>query len=87
MNSEQIQKAIYDWAMERDFTAPYGVLVGEHVNTKGKKYKSVTFGRARSMDASVDIYNHSFMILKTSQRQYDGVYNSYDELMIALKKL
>lgn len=87
MNSEEIQKAIYDWAMKQDFTAPYGILSGEHVNKKGKKYKSVTFGRARSLDASVDIYNRNFMVLRTNHGRYDGVYNSYDELMVALKKL
>jgi hypothetical protein len=28
MNSEQIQEAIYQWALGNNFTAPYGVLKG-----------------------------------------------------------
>ena len=68
MNSQEISDAVYAYARERqDFTAPYGVLQGEHVNRKGKKYKSVTFGRARTLDATVEIYNRNFIILRTSR--------------------
>lgn len=87
MNSLEIQKTIFDWAMEQDFSAPYGVLMGEHLNKKGKKYKSVTFGRARTLDASVDIYNRNFMILRTNRGDYDGIYKNFDELMESLKRL
>lgn len=67
MNSQQIQESIFVWAQGNNFTAPYGVLSGEHTNKKGRKYLSVTFGRARSLDATVEIYNRNFMVVRTSQ--------------------
>lgn len=67
MNSQQISDLIYAWASSKDFTAPYGVLQGEHVNKKGTKFKSVTFGRARTLDATVEIYNRNFIILRTNK--------------------
>ena len=87
MNSQEISDAVYNYAMSRsDFTAPYGVLQGEHVNKKGTKFKSVTFGRARSLDATVEIYNRNFMILRSSHAA-DRVYKNYDDLMVALQEL
>ena len=87
MNSQEISDAVYAYAKGRsDFTAPYGVLQGEHVNKKGTKYKSVTFGRSRSLDATVDIYNKNFMILRCSHLA-DRVYKNYDDLMTAIKEL
>jgi hypothetical protein len=80
MNSEQIQNAVYEWARNNEtLTAPYGVLTSEHVNKKGKPYRSVTFGRARTLDATVEIYNRNFIILKTS-RTGSTVLKSYNEL-------
>ncbi len=67
MNSQEISDAVYSWAASRpDFTAPYGVLRGEYASKKGTKYKAVTFGRARTLDATVEIYNRNFMVLRTS---------------------
>ena len=87
MNSEQIKSAVYTYACNRkDFTAPYGVLEGEHTNSKGTKFKYVTFGRARTLDATVEIYNRNFMILRCS-RLADRVYKNYDDLMVALQEL
>lgn len=87
MHSSEIQEFIYNWAMEQNFTAPYGVLTGSHTNKKGRKYLSVTFGRARTLDASVNIYNRNFIVLQTSRKEHDGVYNSLDSLMESLRKL
>lgn len=67
MNSQEIQDAVYNWALGQNFTAPYGVLTGEHVNKKGTKYLSVTFGRARTLDATVEIYNRNFILVRTSR--------------------
>ena len=87
MNSQQISDAVYAYAKSRsDFTAPYGVLQGEHVNKKGTKFKSVTFGRARKLDATVEIYNRNFMILRCSHLG-DSIYKNYDDLMVAIKEL
>lgn len=84
MNSEQIKDKLVEWACEQEFTAPYGILDGEHVDKKGKKYKSVTFGYARTLDATVMIYNRNFMIYKSS-RGDNAVYKSFDDLMKFLK--
>jgi len=86
MKSAEIQEEIFNWALEKEFDAPYGVLMGEGVSSKGRKYKSITFGRPRTLDAEVQVYNKNFMILNTSRfgRQ---VFNSYDELKEALKVL
>jgi len=86
MNSQAIQQHIAQWAQNHDFSAPYGVLTGQHVNSRGKKFLSVTFGRARTLDATVEIYNRNFLILRTSLygRQ---VFNSVNELQSVLNNL
>jgi hypothetical protein len=86
MNSQQIQVDIEQWAKAQNFTAPYGVVTGSHVNNRGTKYLSVTFGRARTLDATVEIYNRNFMILRTS-RHGRQVCKSYDELKEFLNSL
>ena len=87
MNSQEISDAVYNYALSRsDFTAPYGVLQGEHINKKGTKFKSVTFGRARTLDATVDIYNRNFIILRCSGVA-DQVFKNYSDLMVALQEL
>ena len=84
LSSEQIKEKLVEWAYEQDFTAPYGILDGDHVDRKGKKYKSVTFGYARTLDATVMIYNRNFMIYRSS-RGDDNVFKSFDELLKFLK--
>lgn len=86
MNSKQIQENIYQYCLTRGFDAPYGVLTGEHTNTKGRKYLSVTFGRSRTLDCTVEIYNRNFILLKASNR-YNKVYNDYNTLMQDLATL
>lgn len=86
MRSVEIRDHVYDWAMTRDFSAPYGVVTGEFKSKKGTKYLAVTFGRARTLDATVEIYNQSFIVLRTS-RDGSEVYRSLDELMLALERL
>jgi hypothetical protein len=66
MHSNQIQNNIYQWASNSDFSAPYGVLSGSHVNKNGKKFLSVTFGRARTLDVTVEIYNKNFLLVRTN---------------------
>ena len=86
MNSQQLQNYIEQWVLAKNFTAPYGVLTGSHINKNGKKYLSVTFGRARTLDATVEIYNRNFMILRTS-RTGRQVFNNLSELEKALESL
>lgn len=87
MNSQEISNSIYTWACQQNFTAPYGVLQGQHVNAKGTKYLSITFGRARTLDATVEIYNRNFMILRTSREVTRQVFKSYQDLKLALDQL
>ena len=87
MNSQQISDSIYAWACQQNFTAPYGVLQGQHVNAKGTKYLSITFGRARNLDATVEIYNRNFMILRTSREVTGQVFKSYQDLKTALSQI
>jgi len=94
MNSKAIQNAIHDWALDKGFNAPYGVLTGEHVK-KNKKVLSVVFGRARSLDAVVEIWNRNFMTLRTNQYPWNihkgyypkEIYRSFDALMEKLETL
>lgn len=86
MNSQEIQEAVYEWAKGKNFTAPYGVLTGEYTSKKGTKYRAVTFGRARTLDATVEIYNRNFIILRTS-RDGSEVFNDYVTLMAKLEMI
>jgi hypothetical protein len=86
MNSQQILDQLYAWAQGCNFDAPYGILTGSHCNKRGKKFLSITFGRARTLDATVEIYNRNFLILRTS-RAGNQVYRSYSELCNALRDL
>lgn len=86
MDSEKIQDAIYDWAVNYKFNAPYGVLRGEGRTMQGTKYRSVTFGYARTLDATVNIYNRNFMIVNSS-RHGKSVYKDFNELMKFLRTL
>ena len=67
VNSQQIQTQVESWAQGQNFTAPYGVLSGQHTNKKGVKFLSVTFGRARTLDATVEIYNRNFILVRTNR--------------------
>lgn len=86
MNSQQILEHLETWAKGHNFTAPYGILTGSHVSKKGKKYLSITFGRARTLDATVEIYNRNFIVLRTS-RHGSQVYNTLPELKEVLETL
>ena len=66
-NSAALQQAVYDWAQTKNFTAPYGILTGEHKSKSGRKYLSVTFGYARTLDATVEIFNRNFILVKTNR--------------------
>lgn len=87
MKSIDIQNKIESWAKGKNFTAPYGVLTGEHQNKKnGRKYLSVTFGRARTLDATVEIYNKNFIVVRTN-RHGTQAFRSIEELESFLETL
>lgn len=81
MNSQEIQLAVVDKVTSLPrFDAPYGVLSGSHVNKKGKRYLSVTFGKRRTLDVEVQIYNRKFIIVRQS-RTGSELFNSAEELL------
>lgn len=86
MNSQAILDSIETWAKSKNFSAPYGVLTGSHINKSGRKYLSITFGLARTLDATVEIYNRNFLILRTS-RHGSQVFKNFYELQSVLETL
>ena len=86
MNSKEIAESVYQWALQQNFTAPYGVLgPSEHINSKGRKFVAVTFGYARTLDATVEVYNRNFILLRTSSWGSE-VFKDYNSLMQKLKE-
>lgn len=65
---------------EPSFDAPFGVIVGR---PEGGRYYSVTFGRARILDAEVRVYGPKFILLRwqTAIRWLprEGAERLYDE--------
>lgn len=86
MNSHEICEYLENLIKSKNFNAPYGVLTGEHLSKKGSKYLYITFGRARTLDATIEIYNRKFMRLRTS-RGHKDVYTDVKELEEALNNL
>ena len=86
MNSQAILSAIETLVKSRNFNAPYGILTSEQISKNGRKYLAITFGRARTLDATVEIYNRNFMILRTS-RDGSQVYKTFTELQATLNTL
>lgn len=86
IDSKQIQDMVFKWAKSKQFSAPYGVLTGEHINKKGKKFLSVVFGRARTLDVCVEIYNRNFMLVKTN-RNYPEIFKNVEDLKSYLETL
>lgn len=54
---EEIQNALYKYFSERQnmYNAPYGVLTGLYTARNGGKYRTVTFGISRLLDAVIYI--------------------------------
>jgi hypothetical protein len=86
MNSQEIQTAIAEWAGKANFTAPYGVITGSHQNLKGKPYRAVTFGYARTLDCTVQIFNRNWIVI-TTNRHGTQAYKNYTEAMDFLQSL
>jgi hypothetical protein len=67
------------------WTAPYGVIAGEGVSKKsGRKYKSITFGVSRYLDAYLQYFSPNFIVVKGQgalSYKYEGVYRSIEDLI------
>jgi hypothetical protein len=87
MSNAELQQWVIDWAKSRRFTAPYGVLSGQATNKMGRKYRSVTFGFARTHDFEVAIYGSSFILLRdSSNRNNNQVFKSVQDLIDYMDK-
>jgi hypothetical protein len=86
INSHWIQAQVETWAHAKNFTAPYGILTGTQISKKGTRYLTVTFGRARTLDATVEIYNKNFIVVRTN-RHGSVVFKNYPDLMAFLDTL
>lgn len=76
---EILMDEIVDYLNGREvFNAPYGILTGKHKNNNGRSVRSVTFGKSRTLDASIDIYGESYLLLRWqgSLRNQGHAYNS-----------
>lgn len=88
MTRNEVQATILDYLYSRrdHFTAPYGILDGEYTNPNGRKCLMVTFGKARTLDATVMIYGEKFIVIRTS-RHGQEVHKTLDSAMDFLKTL
>lgn len=88
MTREAVAELLYNYVKthELNFNAPYGVLMGNHVNKTGKKYVQVSFGRARTLDASADVYGPKFIYFRTSSGRTELV-RSVDAAMKFIDRL
>jgi len=96
---EKLQNELFDWLEMRSrskFTAPYGVLAGlEPVNARdrrpGGKVRTITFGVARYLDATIKIYSEKDMRVQAQgamSRDLNGrKFTSKEELMAVLETL
>ena len=79
---EQIAAVLREQETDR-WTAPFGVLCGMDPN---KKYRSITFGVARTLDAHIMIYSPRFIIYHDSRGRNEK-FKSVEELLAYVKGL
>lgn len=62
---EQIQNELVSYLEGRgDMSAPYGILTGMRTNKVGGKFREITFGRARTLDATIQIHGTNFFVFR-----------------------
>jgi hypothetical protein len=86
MTNSEIQNHLYQWACAKGFDAPYGILSGSAINRSGRNYLTVTFGRARTFDATVEVYGPTFLRLRTSSHGNE-IFRDLPSLMARLETL
>lgn len=66
----KLQADIVEWLRKKRFcfNAPYGVLTGLHQNPRGSgKFRTITFGKAGTLDAVLTIWSDKKLILSSSR--------------------
>jgi hypothetical protein len=92
---EQLQNEIFDWLEARShsqFTAPYGVIASIEPTKSGKgKVRMITFGKARSLDATLFIFSAKDIRAQAAgplAYKLDGVkFTSKEELFATLETM
>lgn len=89
---EEIQVKLGDWLYANaKYDAPYGVIPGMETLANGGKVRTITFGMARWLDATVFIWSpkkFTFRAQGPKAHGLDGVtVNSYDEAISLLTNL
>jgi hypothetical protein len=85
---EQLANDISEYLENCNCTAPYGVLSGIESTKSGGKCRVVTFGLARSLDATIRIYSVDRIALRHSRSRYgkDEVFKNTADLYSYLEK-
>ena len=96
---EELQKEIVAYLEGREdaqdfphYDAPYGVLYGKSLDSKGRSIRDITFGKCRTLDASIIIYGPKFITLsweghvKDHARRDSEAFKSKEELLEFLEK-
>jgi hypothetical protein len=80
---EETTNALVNWLRDDgSWNAPYGILSNISAN---KQYRSVTFGRARTLDCEVRIYSPKYITLRTSHNFTQPVkFDSLSSLIMQL---
>lgn len=92
---EELQNNIHSWIEMRSnskFTAPYGVISSlEQIKNSNGKVRTVTFGVAAYLDATIYIYSDRNMFVKAagplSHKINQNTYKSYNELIESLDSI
>jgi hypothetical protein len=81
---QQLQLNLIAWLQETrsTWTAPYGILDGK---SPDNKYRSVTFGISRVLDAEVRFYSTHYVTLRTNRDGWQK-FGSYQALVMFLKE-
>ncbi len=78
---EKLTVEIAEWLESAGvFDAPYGILTG-----KSHNHRTITFGKRRSLDATIKVYSANFIIL-TDSRFYTEKLESVEALKAVLKE-
>jgi hypothetical protein len=74
---EQVQKDLTDWleTTSGKWTAPYGILPGLEDLPKGGKVRTITFGVARSLDATIYIWSPKKFTFRAAGSMSSGLNN------------
>lgn len=89
---EEVMWKIYDHLCEHTdvWSAPYGVLQGLHAGSRGGKYRTITFGVARLLDATVLIFSPTKLVVQAQgglAPYVEGEYGDVEELFMRLEPL